>query len=169
MKKTEFHDVVGVKRYRLISSIHNETGRDSFSEEKVGIPLVLHAHWRSKNRVFIWQDMPQFFRDIELGAMDIYCVQGRVRKRNLDKSFEKFEDKFFLIYDNYIPEESTDAFSARSNLMNEKEMGKEQRQWEISTRHVSSNSAIFSGNCHDTFRRWIAQRTDSSNIWSFSE
>jgi hypothetical protein len=164
-----YYDVAGLDAVPLISLKDKKTGsaRDLKRVDRKG------AYLFHTSDVSIWRSMPEFFRDVELGAQDIYCVQGRVRKKRSDNSFEKYEDKFFLMYDNVVFARSLDSYVSEYPLF--VHVHKEPKnsdlelwgyRWESSTLDVSSNSALFNGNCHDTFRGWISGRVKFNKLWS---
>jgi hypothetical protein len=173
IKGAEYYDVAGLDEVPLIS----------LKDKKNGIEIDLKRVDRKGSYLFhtddvsIWRSMPEFFRDVELGAQDIYCVQGRVRKKRSDNSFEKYEDKFFVMYDNVIFSRSLDSYVSENPLFvhvhKQPKIDQEnsireylEYKWESNTENISSNSALFNGNCHDTFRGWISSRESFSKKWS---
>lgn len=168
----EYYDVAGLDEVPLISLKDKKNG----SEKELNGVHRKGAYLFHNSDVSIWQSKPEFFRDVELGAQDIYCVQGRVRKKRSDNSFEKYEDKFFLMYDNVVFARSLDSYVSeyprfvhvhkepKNSILEEMEY-----KWESSTLDVSSNSALFNGNCHDTFRGWISSRKKLNKFWSLKK
>jgi hypothetical protein len=147
--------IIGMKEFELYTSIklvNEESDSGGF------IPYV------SKNKIFFegeeryeWinKALPYFFIDVEWYVSKAYCVQGRVRKKNPDSSYGKFEDKFFVVYENRVNEESKDAFDSRLDLLKDKEKEKREREKIQFPELVESHSSLITGNCPRSFQGWI--------------
>ena len=151
--------IVGMKVFELYSFVNLVKDKDA----KGGIPevpeyAIIQAD--GKQIVSLWRAMPKFFSDVEFGVHEIRCVQARVRKKNTDMSFDKFEDKFLVMYTNSVPEESDEAFKARLGILDENEKNREERVRGLKNEHIKSHSALFSGNCIDTFRGWVSREPE---------
>jgi len=150
---------IGIKVFELSSMINLVES----NEAKRIIPEVPEnaiIQLDGKKVVFLWRAMPKFFPDVEFGAHKIRCVQGRVRKKPSNISFDKFEDKFLVTYTNSVPEESDEAFKARLGLLSENEKNREKRVRGLKNEWIKSHSVLFNGNCVETFQGWVIRELD---------
>jgi hypothetical protein len=152
--------IIGIKTFEL-SLVANLV---ESNDVKRYIPVFSHDAIffdGNKKRVFLWRAMPKFFPDVEFGAHKIRCVQGRVRKKISNISFDKFEDKFFVMYDNAVLKESDKALKARLKLfLDENQKKREEQVGRLSNERVESHSVLFSGNCVETFQGWVIRELD---------
>jgi len=160
--KSSGHDekIIGIKSFKLSSVINIVDSKNT----KGSIPEVPEnsiIQRDGKKIAYLWRAMPKFFPDVERWSHPSRCVQGRVRKKLSDMSFEKFEDKFFVMYTNSVPTESAEASKARLEfIFYENEKKKEEWEKGLSVEKIDSHSALFSGNCIDTFQGWISGEED---------